>query len=111
MATQQATVIPKFDQKDIDENMLMAALSYVGVLVLIPLLLKRNSRFSQEHARQGLVLFIAWIIGSFVFWIPFVGWFLAAALLIVNLNALFRCMQGEFWEIPYIGAYRHKINL
>ncbi|MFA5935951.1 MAG: hypothetical protein WC787_03820 [Patescibacteria group bacterium] len=106
-----ASVLPSFDKKDVEDNKFIAALSYLGILFLIPLLLKRESRFCKEHALQGLVLFVVWIIGSFVYWIPLIGWAMGIALLIINVIAIVKCVQGEFWEIPYLGPLRKKINL
>ncbi|MCI0479360.1 hypothetical protein L0Y59_02340 [Candidatus Uhrbacteria bacterium] len=100
-----------FDPKDVEENKVVACLSYVWILFLIPLLAKKDSRFCQEHAKQGLVLFIVWIVGSFVFWFPIIGWALAVALLVVNVYAFVKCLMGEFWEIPVIGPLRKKFNL
>lgn len=101
----------KFDTKDVSDNKVIAALSYIGILVLIPLLAKKDSRFAQEHAKQGLVMLIAGVIGSFVFWIPLIGWALALAFLIADIVALIRCLGGEFWEIPVLGSLRNKFNL
>ena len=44
------------DQKDINRNRHIAAASYIWVLCLIPLLFKRESKFAQFHAKQGLLL-------------------------------------------------------
>lgn len=89
----------------------MAALSYVGILCLIPLLAMKQSRFAQEHAKQGLVLLIVWVVGSFVFWFPLIGWAAGLAVLVANIVALLKCLMGEFWEIPVVGKYRSKVNL
>lgn len=89
----------------------MAALSYIGILCFVPLLAMRKSRFAQEHAKQGLILLIVWIIGSFVFWVPFFGWAALMAVFVVDVVAFAKCLMGEFWEIPVIGQYRNKINL
>lgn len=107
----QGTVVPKFDPKDVEDHKMMAALSYVGILFLIPLLAMKQSRFAQEHAKQGLILFIVWIVGSFVFWFPLIGWAAALVVFVVDVMAFVKCLQGEFWEIPAIGRYRSKVNL
>ncbi len=109
--TIQGTVIPKFDPKDVEDNRVVAAIGYLGLLCLVPLLAARGSRFAQEHAKQGLILCCAWIIGSFGFWIPLFGWLAALLLFIVNAYAFLVCLNGRFWEVPYIGKYREKINL
>lgn len=107
----KGTVIPNFDAKDVEEYKLLACLSYLSFLCIIPLLGARKSRFAQEHAKQGLILFITWVIGSFVFWIPLFGWAAMVIVFMVNLIALVRCAEGSFWEIPYIGKYREMIKL
>jgi uncharacterized membrane protein len=107
----QGTVIPNFDAKDVEENKLLACLSYLSILCLVPLLGARNSRFAQEHAKQGLILCVVWIVGSFIFWIPLFGWAATVIVFIANLVALVRCVEGSFWEIPYIGKYRDKIKM
>ncbi|MDP3970683.1 MAG: hypothetical protein Q8P90_03205 [bacterium] len=89
----------KFDQKDIDENKVIAALSYLGILVFIPLLAKKDSKFAQAHAKQGVVMFIAMLFGA----IPFIGWLWAMVLLVVEIIAIIKTLQGQYWKIP--GAY------
>jgi uncharacterized membrane protein len=107
----QGTVVPKFDSKDVEDHKVMAALSYVGILCLVPLLAMRSSRFAQEHAKQGLILLVVWIIGSFFFWVPLIGWAALVVVFAVDVMAFIKCLSGEFWEIPVIGSYRNKINL
>lgn len=102
---------PAFDAKDVQEHKWVAALSYIGILVLIPLFLARKSAFAQEHAKQGVILFIVWIVGSFVFWIPLLGWILALVIAIAAIFAFVKCLMGEFWEIPVLGVWRKKIHL
>ena len=106
---------PHFDQKDIDENKLIAALSYIGILCLIPLLAKKDSKYAQEHAKQGLVLLIAFAVLFVVGIVPILGWIIAffgdLILLIIALVAFIKCLMGEFWEIPLLGQYRNKFNI
>jgi uncharacterized membrane protein len=80
-------------------------------LFLIPLLAAKQSKYAQEHAKQGLVMFIAGIIGTFIFWFPIIGWALCLAFFIVDLVAFIKCLMGEFWEVPLIGQYRKKFKI
>jgi uncharacterized membrane protein len=111
--TEPLNATPKiaFDPKDVELNKNVAVLSYIWILFLVPLLGKKDSRFAQEHAKQGLVLFASWIVGGFIFWIPLFGWALAVALFVVTVLAIVKCLQGEFWEIPFLGPLRNKFNL
>lgn len=109
------TVMPAFDKKDIDDNKIIALLSYIGILCLIPLLAKKDSKFCQEHAKQGFVLFLVEIAVYAIGFVPVIGWFLIGPIgsiltLIVSIIGIIKVLQGEFWEIPVLGPYRKNIN-
>ena len=91
------------------QDKVRAALSYVFVLFFISLA-KKDSAFCQFHAKQGMLLFLMWVLVSFVAWIPFVGWLAWLSMLIVNIVAIVRTLDGQKWEIPFLGAYAKKIN-
>ncbi len=101
----------KSPDKDIKENKLIAALSYVWILCLVPLLLKRDSKFAQFHAKQGLVLFIIEVFASFIMWLPIVGQLIALALLVISVVSFIKALSGEWWKIPYLYEWSKKINL
>ncbi len=96
---------------DVEINKGVAALSYVWVLCLVPLLGKRDSEFAQFHAKQGLILFIIEILGSLIFGIPLLGWLLALTVFVVAIMGVIKALNGEWWEIPYIYEWSKKINL
>ena len=48
----------EFDPNDIAQNKAMAILSYLGLLVLIPLFGAKNSKFARYHTNQGLILLL-----------------------------------------------------
>lgn len=59
---------------------LMAILSYLGILFLIPMLSsEKNDPFVKFHLNQGIVLFIIGAIVSFAAAIPFIGWLVGLA--------------------------------
>ncbi len=98
--------IKDFDPKDVEENKVIAALSYIWILFIIPLIVKKDSRFCVEHAKQGLVLFIAELIVLIIRIIPVLGWIVAyvlgVVLTIVSLIGLIYALQGKFWKIPIV---------
>jgi len=100
-----------FDSKDVQENKGVAALSYLFILFLVPLLTKRNSKFAQMHAKQGLILCIIEIIASFFYWIPFLGWFLSLVIAVVAIYGIIQALSGKYWPIPLIGTYAEKIKI
>lgn len=97
--------------RDIEDNKILAAVGYVWILCLVPLFLKRNSRFAQFHAKQGLVLFIIEIVGWLIFWIPLIGWLLFVVVIIFAVMGISSALQGRWWEMPILGKYARKINL
>jgi len=100
--------MPKADEnKDIFDNKVIAAFSYIWILFLIPLLLKKESKFCQFHAKQGLVLFIF----SLVAWFPLFGWLIGLAIVIFSVIGIIKALAGERWEAPLIYDLSKKINL
>ncbi|MEK7558188.1 MAG: DUF4870 domain-containing protein [Patescibacteria group bacterium] len=96
---------------DIAKNKNMAALSYVWILCLVPLLGNRDSKFAQFHAKQGLVLFIVEIIAGILIFIPLFGQLFMLALLVISVMGVVKAQNGEWWKIPYIYDWSKKINL
>lgn len=96
---------------DVEDNKIVAALSYVWILCLVPLFLKRDSKFAQFHARQGLVLCIAEIVGSLIFWFPIFGQLLFLGLLVISILGFIKTLNGEWWQAPVIYNLSQKIKL
>ncbi len=89
---------------DVDEDKLMAALSYIGVLVLVPLLVKRDNPFVRWHAKQGLVVLIGIALSLMTAaWVPALGNVLFLLLLLAAVVGLVQALLGRRWRIPIIG--------
>lgn len=52
----------EIDSTDINENRLINICSYLGIFMLIPFFLRKNSRFTRFHCNQGLILLIITVI-------------------------------------------------
>ncbi len=74
------------DPADIENNKVMAVLSYFGILVLIPIFAAKDSKFARFHANQGLVLWITALVVGIALGIV-VG-ILGAILILVGLGFL-----------------------
>ena len=61
-----ADTTSEYDNDDITKNKAMAILSYLGILVLIPIFAAKDSKFARYHANQGLVLLITEVAYSIV---------------------------------------------
>jgi len=112
---QSSQPAPQADPKDIQDNKLIAVIGYLGILCLVPLLLKKESPYAQFHGKQGLVLLIVWIIVNVVMVIPVLGWLIGfvgnIACLILMIVGIIHAANGEMKELPVIGEYAKKLNL
>lgn len=106
------------EDRDIAGNRLYAAIAYLGILFLIPLLVKKNSPFAQHHAKQGLALFFVWVVWGFVGFIfsliPQLSRLMQLgylAMIIVAVIGIVKAWQGKWWIIPIIGEQARKLKV
>lgn len=100
-----------FDAQDIEQNKAVAAMSYVWILCLVPLLLKRDSAFASYHAKQGLVLFLVEILSMLVAWIPLVNVVLFFGLITIAALGIANATRGLALPLPIIGRWVSHLNL
>lgn len=93
----------------------LAILSYLWVLVLVPLLIEKKDEFVKFHSRQGLLLFIAELITGLISWFPIIGWligFLAALLwLVLSILGIINVVTGQKKPLPMIGQLADKLKI
>jgi uncharacterized membrane protein len=98
---------------DVEENKVIAAIGYLGILFLVPLLVKPNSPFAQYHARQGIALCVAAIAISIISVIPIIGWIVGPIggilVFILFIMGLVNALGGKTVPLPIIGKYAEKI--
>ncbi len=115
-------------QEDIDKGKGLAWLSYWGILFLVPLLAQKDNKYSQFHAKQGLALFIyylVWIIGLYILILLFAAirlgiislllmiilWLGLVVLGIISLIGFIQALTGKVWKAPLgIGDFAQKFN-
>lgn len=115
--TDTADYTASIDPEDIRQNRLMAALSYLSWLVLIPLFVAGNSPFTRFHVNQGIILAIIETVLAVLLGIlsnfPLIGWIFAVikglaglicfALLCIGIV---NTLNGKARELPLIGSIR-----
>ena len=112
-----------YSRSDIEGNKLMAVLSYLGILVLIPILAAKDSPFAKFHATQGinlLIVGVAWsivsgIIGAIlgaigvtflsVLW-SIITWLVSIVIFLTMVIGIINAAQGKAKELPIIGGFR-----
>lgn len=97
--------------KDIEDNKVVAAIGYIFILCLLPLLGKKDSEFAQFHGKQGLVLVICWFPGFIIGFIPFIGWLYVVVLAVLSIMGFVNALAGKYWVMPFLGQYAKKIKL
>lgn len=102
------------DSKEVLDGKAYALLSYLWILCLVPLILKKDNKFALFHARQGLVLFIGELVIGFVGVIPILGWaiLLFGTLLfgVLSLAGIIQALMGNYWKMPVVGDIAEKIK-
>ena len=106
---------------------IMIVLAYLGILALIPLLVEKDDREVQWHAKHGLVLLVAEIaiyitlsiLMSIVAHIPVIGcigglvgvlvWFvLTIGILIVHVMCIVKGVNGQRFMLPVVSEYANR---
>ena len=108
-----------YDTQDIQSNKIWAALSYVGILFILPLLINSgNSRYGKYHANQGFILFITDIVvsiaGAVLGLILIVGGILSTLLslciLVLMIIGIINAATGKAKQLPIIGGLMHVFD-
>ena len=108
-------------KKDVEEGKVFAFLGIFLTIIgfIIVLLAKKENKYAMYYAKQGLVLFIAYVIAAIanmiLVWIPFIGWIVMMivwlGLLVLWIIGLVYSLSGEEKEIPLIGEFAKKIKI
>jgi len=104
------------------DRTIMLVLSYLGILCLIPLLVKKDDPEVQWHAKNGTALFavevIVFIIRIMLIFIriPFLGCGLAVVFcviwlgfLVISIMAIMKAVKGERFRIPLVTDFAEKM--
>jgi|AntRauTorcE11897_2_1112592.scaffolds.fasta_scaffold00608_1 uncharacterized membrane protein len=88
----------------------MGIISYLGILVIIPIIIAKDSEFAMYHANQGLILLIVEIILFGISIIPLLGWFISGlgsiAVTIFIILGIINAAGGKKKPLPLIGGYQ-----
>lgn len=100
-----------------DETKLFAFLGVFLTIIgfIIVYATRKQDKYAMYYAKQGLVLFIAYIIAWAIVIVPVIGWLLSVPLyiflLILWIIGIIYSLSGEQKPIPLIGEFADKINL
>jgi uncharacterized membrane protein len=106
VAKKQAKVVKPANKQDIGR--LAAIFSYItpiGWVLALILNLNSKTALGSFHVRQGLMIFLCWMVLS---WIPNIGWLFALILLVFLIMGLISAINGKEKEVPIIGSLAQK---
>lgn len=116
-----ADTTQEYDPQDIEKNKFMAILSYLGILVIVPILAAKESKFARFHANQGLILCIAailyWIAYSILssiilsiswhlYWLVSIISIVGIIFLVWSVLGIINAAKGRAKELPFIGHFK-----
>ncbi|PKM50443.1 MAG: hypothetical protein CVV01_00425 [Firmicutes bacterium HGW-Firmicutes-6] len=102
------------DKQEAEDGKIMAIFAYI--IFLIPLFAASDNQFARYHTNQGVVLFLAWLVLTFVGLIigliPFIGWILSTILFSAvplafvgfAIYGIINVVQLEAKPLPFIGG-------
>lgn len=109
-----------FDTTDIEQNKVLAAIGYIPILFLVPLLAAPHSPYAKFHANQGLILTLAaaalgiarQVLCAIFGIMPFVRHFIptiisavvSVAVLAYMVIGVITAAQGRAKKLPVIGG-------
>ena len=117
MNTQDDSML--YDTQDVHTNKVWAALSYVGILFILPLLVNGGqSRYAKYHANQGFILFllniVIGIVNAILGNIPVLGAIVSVLLSLASLAlmilGIINAVNGKAKQLPLIGGLFHVFD-
>ena len=117
-----------YSKEEIENGKLMALLSYIGILALIPYFAEKENKYVRFHAIQGLNLliinlvvsaasFVVAIVATVLFIIPIIGRILGyllylviglvpVGLLVISILGVVYSLQGNAKELPIVNQIK-----
>lgn len=86
------------EKKISQDEKIWALLSYLWVLSIVVLAMKKDDSFIRFHANQGALLFAISLIGI----IPGIGQIIGLIVAIFAIVGMIKAYGGEKWELPLV---------
>ena len=110
----------EFSPTVVKEQRLLSCLSYVSILCVVPFIMplinKKEIKYANFHARQGVKLLAveaaAWVVLGLLSNIPLIGWIFSLAKLLVDIGCaaasvkgIMDVLKGRARELPIVSKY------
>lgn len=102
-----------FDNEDIEQNKLIAGLSYISFLFILYFIVCPKSKFAKFHANQGIILFISKaVVSIFIGLLDISNMYRLiienicdAIFVLLIIYGLINALKGKVRRLPLIGKY------
>ncbi len=84
-------------------------LTIIGFLIAI--ILWKDDKYAMAYAKQGLILFIGFLIASALGWIPVIGWIFWVVVAVFWVITWVYALQGKEKGVWIVWDLAEKINL
>ena len=101
------------DDPQVLDGKIFAFLSYVSILCIIPLAIKKDNPFVLAHGKQGLILFMG-EAAVFIATIILGPWFFKLGVLLLgalSFMGMMAALNGRYVELPVVSHFASKITL
>ena len=99
-----------FSEKEKEDGKVMAILSYISLLSLIPYFTEKENKWVRFHAIQGVNLLIIEVIFMIIGRIPLLGWVIGwicnIIVLVLSIIGIVNVCNGETKELPIVGGIK-----
>lgn len=97
------------------KNMLMGILSYLGILLIIPLIMEKGNPTVKFHLKQGIVLLAIeiaiYILGMFLpYGMSMILSLLNLAVIVLSILGIINVIQKKEAELPVVGQFSKYVT-
>jgi uncharacterized membrane protein len=106
--------LERSSNKEILEGKVIAVLSYLSILCILPLIFKRDNHFVLFHGKQGFVIFLGQVAAFVLHTIPIFQWVWQFSIFIfgvISFLGILAVLKGQYLKIPVISDLADKITL
>ena len=90
------------------KHRVLAALSYLGPLFILPRFFCEDDRFARYHARQGMTLFVFSLLCDALSAVFPAGWILSLLRIYLIYKGMMNALNERIEPLPWIGKYGEK---
>lgn len=100
----------------------IAWLSYLGLLIIVPILISPDKEYVKFHIRQGLAILLleaGWVFLAIVLnFLPIIkyvvgvlNFFVWIGFLILSIMGILNAVQGKMQKLPVVGDIGEQLNI